>query len=233
MAPRSVSIASTLSRAFTACHRLPPPSIRASLLFRHHLSSRASLHPASSSCFHTLSLLSSVLSPPTASQSDPDPTLLAPLTNDAAPTLKEALDPALWFPDADIEPAPPTAAATAAASPDTTTAPTDGDGSAETGGLYYTAVHPQLHPVAPIAEAMAPLPCAYTPPDIAPLMDIEDIKRAMESVVVDEEDEEQVRRKAEEALKAKGVEVKGLDELLEEVTAEEEEAKKGALVVAA
>ena len=157
-----------------------------------------------------------------------------PLTHAEAPTLKEALDPALWFPDAEVEPAPPTAAATAAASPDTTTAATAGDGSAETGGLYYTAVHPQLHPVAPIAEAMAPLPCAYTPPDIAPLMDIDDIKRAMESVVVDEEDEqEQARRKAEEALKAKGVEVKGLDELLEEVTAEEEEAKKGALVVAA
>ena len=242
MALRSLSIPASLAYRLTLYH-LPPPFCRpVPLLFSHR--SSAHLLPAalSSSCrFHTSSVTCSVLSPPSASQSDPDPTLLAPLSHEEAPTLKEALEPALWFADAEPSPAPPTASETAAAA-DSNSTTTDGatstsdssDGSAETGGLYYTTSHPQLHPIAPIAEAVAPLPCAYTPPDIAPLMDVEDIKKAMESVIVKEDDEEEERRKKAEQDKGKAVEVKGLDELLEDVKADEEDLKKGkALTVSA
>ena len=199
-----------------------------------HTTSR--LHPAllSARRFHTSSFHSAVLSPPSASQSDPDATLHTPLSHDEAPTLKQALDPSLWFPDAEPLPAPPTADPTAPNGPSTAADGTT-DGSVETANLYYTVSHPQLHPVAPIAEVVAPLPCAYTPPDIAPLMDVDDIKKAMESVIVSEEDDEARKAKEEEERKKSGVvEVKGLDELLEDVKAEEEEeeAKKGkALVV--
>jgi len=152
------------------------------------------------------------------------------MSHDEAPTLKQALDPALWFPDAEIVPTPPTANDTATAASTSSSPSTDStDGSAETGGLYYTTSHPQLHPIAPIAEAVAPMPCAYTPPDIAPLMDVDDIKRAMESVIVDEEDDSD-----EKAEDEKVVEVKGLEELLEDVRAEEEEEqvkKESALIV--
>ena len=213
------------------CIRPPPPP------FSRHASTRIHLHPTmhSSSRFHTSAFKSAVLSPPTASQSDPDATLLTPLSHDEAPTLKEVLDPALWFPDAEPAPAPPTAsevANAASAMSDSASSNAGGtEGSAEVGGLYYTTSHPQLHPVAPIAEAVAPLPCAYTPPDIAPLLDVDDIKKAMASVIVNEADDEEQRRAAE-ARKVKVVEVKGLEELLEDVQADEEEAKKGkALVV--
>ena len=65
-------------------------------------------------------------------------------------------------------------------------------------------------------------------------MDVEDIKRAMEHVIVSDEDEEVDRARKEAALKLdKVLEVKGLDELLEDVQAEaDDEAKSGSALVA-
>ena len=225
MTLRSLSVPASLAHRLAQFHPPSPPCIRLDSLSLSRPLARLLHHtlPAPRR-YHRSSWHSAVLSPPSSSQSDPDPTLHTPLSHNDAPTLKEALDPALWFPDAEPAPAPPTASETAAAASADTTA-TDGDGSAQTGGLYFTTSHPQLHPVAPIAEAVAPLPCAYTPPDIAPLMDVEDIREAMEHVIVSKDDDEA------EVDEVKVAEVKGLNELLEDVKADEEEAKKGKAIV--
>ena len=70
--------------------------------------------------------------------------------------------------------------------------------------------------------AVAPLPCAYTPPEIAPLLSVKDVAKAMEAIIVSNEGE---GKEAEGAEKAKGEglsEKKGLEALVADVTAKEE-----------
>ena len=65
---------------------------------------------------------------------------------------------------------------------------------------------------------VAPLPCAYTPPEIAPLIDVKAVAKAMEEIIVSSADTEV----GKDGQKAVEVEVKGLEELMADVKAKQE-----------
>ena len=77
--------------------------------------------------------------------------------------------------------------------------------------------------------AVAPLPCAYTPPEIAPLLNVKDVARAMEEIIVSSGEGEGEGRGEKEGKAEALAEVKGLDALVADVQAKEE-GRSGAAV---